>query len=285
MEHALIFQSFVARDRFCRQLGLCEGIFPAKLVEECHVETYHRSDNHNVSVNVIVPRVPGGVSAFVDKVSQLCVHFTGRVFVFHAELPQHSDLRNVRHAGLVVNPRVEEYTRALNIPAITDRQRAFLTSFETVTPRQRSPLRVGVPLPPPMVDLDLDSIFAVRDDDLEQAIRNSLNDQEAAASASVNIPLSDDWARVIKKSEPVLPGQPVCLVCLASRASICFVECGHQVACDECVQIMRTSTKLGQNCISCRTEVHHIVRPITSEAAVAVEPVQKKQKCTTKKRK
>lgn len=56
-------------------------------------------------------------------------------------------------------------------------------------------------------------------------------------------------------------GDPECVVCCDKRASICFVDCGCQVMCDECVRDMWEKCVNGKQCPTCRTDITRIVRP------------------------
>ncbi len=303
----LVFQSFVARDDFCSCLGLIEGSSPETRVDGAYVTHCHRRDSPNSLVNVTVLRVPGGAQCFRAKVSSLCAHFPGFIFVFHAELPRNAALQGGRHQKVLLNPRVEDYCSILRI-FVNDRQRAFLSTFESSA---TSGLVRWVP-PSPVThhlreeeELDLDDIFnpttaaaaaaaegggatLSEDDDLQQAIRDSLAEQETLAKklASEKRPLDQGWDDVLKaSSDPIEPGQPICMICTSSRASICFVPCGHAVTCDECLRITRTRTDVCKTCLVCRQEIVTIVRPIWGEVAAVVSEPPTKKRCNKKSRK
>jgi hypothetical protein len=284
----LVFQSFHGRDNLCRELGLVEGNSPQTRVEECAVSYYHRASCPNSLANVVVIRVPDGVVGFKARLILLSAHFGGHIFVFHPDLPPRSTLSEARHPRLVVNPRPEEYASALRIPlGFGDRTRHQMAAASAAIRRQQpvpQPIAAVRRQPPPVATViqNLDDIFiqlqdhdsassSSSDDDLQQAIRESLEEEARVAAEAANkvVPLEEDWKRVLKKSEPVMAGYPVCMVCLTSRASICFVDCGHQVACDECVEIMRTRTGVCKQCIVCRSDLTRIVRPIVSELAAS----------------
>ncbi len=298
----LSFASFEARDRFCSCLGLVDSGCEARSVEECFVEEYVTSDMRRKSINVSVVRTNAGLNGFVQKVTRLASHFYGPVFVFHASLPREQD-----RPGFTLNPPFQRYANALGIP-LNDSQRAFLATFETHT-AQASALRpmLARPSPPGFGSVrlrspitDLEEIFAAQrhdgssDEEMQQAIRQSIADQEREAQerAKVVVALPKDWDSVLKPNADALdPGCPECIVCRVSKASICFVPCGHQVCCDDCVRIMKTRTDLVKTCPTCRAPVDTIVRPILSQlapmplplaAAAAAQPVAKKRRVTKK---
>ena len=75
-------------------------------------------------------------------------------------------------------------------------------------------------------------------------------------------PLPRDWSSVLAEhAEPIAEGQPVCGICLSNRATICFVDCGDQAACDDCVREWAERDHLQHRCPFCRAEVTQIVRP------------------------
>lgn len=292
----LVFQSFVSCSRLCRELGLIEGNTPRTLVDECFVDHYHRQDAPNSLVNVTVLRVPGGLAGFKQRMCSLSRHFSGHIFVFHPDLPPQSTLPGTHNPRLVINPRPEVYASVLRV-TLGDRQRHQLTAASPVVRLRlgsavatvRAPtttvheddlddiFRQPSPPPPPPLQYERES----SDEDLQQAIRESLEEEArvAAAESTKIIPLEEAWKRVLKAPEPVAPGQPACILCIDNRASICFVDCGHQVACDACVEILRTRAGVCKQCVICRSEVTGIVRPIVVAEA---EPPLKRQ-CTKKK--
>ena len=113
------------------------------------------------------------------------------------------------------------------------------------------------------------------DTQLTLALERSLADEEQRKQSlsKKRVQLQEGWRNVLRKSEAKVSHQPVCVVCLDSRASICLVECGHQVMCDECVEIMWTRADVNHCCPVCKQECTIITRPIWSE----VEPPQKKK--------
>lgn len=73
------------------------------------------------------------------------------------------------------------------------------------------------------------------------------------------------WISVLKEPEPIASGAPSCITCHSYRASICFVDCGHQVMCDSCVRQMCELPGVRKTCPVCRCASECILRPVVSE--------------------
>jgi hypothetical protein len=88
------------------------------------------------------------------------------------------------------------------------------------------------------------------------------------------------WEEILKpKSEPVVEQSldPVCVICMENKATICFVDCQHQVCCDECVRniLSRKDTKV--RCPVCLEPIStKIVRPIYSAGGGGAEKTGEK---------
>jgi Zinc finger, C3HC4 type (RING finger) len=70
---------------------------------------------------------------------------------------------------------------------------------------------------------------------LERALARSL--EAYAEDQGRRSPCVPPWVETLRRfpSEPAVPGvHPKCIVCLESRATVAFVDCGHQVMCDPC---------------------------------------------------
>ena len=102
------------------------------------------------------------------------------------------------------------------------------------------------------------------DPNIAEAIRRSqvTREQEEDAMRNVRMELPPAWENVLRASEPSVPGQPECVVCRANRASICFVGCNHQTACDDCVRTIWSRVDVPHACPLCREPCVRIVRPI-----------------------
>lgn len=98
------------------------------------------------------------------------------------------------------------------------------------------------------------------DTELERVLAHSL-EAYAAERAGRRSPCPPGWAESLRrfKSEPAVPGvHPRCLVCLESRASLAFVDCGHQVICDECACVswcQQAGSALKRECLVCRKPI------------------------------
>jgi hypothetical protein len=244
-------------------------------MDECHVAEYMFPQSPRGRLYLSVVRAPGGVPGFLEKSSRLFRRFLGPIFVFHPDLP--SDHPDATRTNIIMNPSLAHCGRVFGV-SLSDSQRATLSTITASTSGITSRRTTRRPEP----ELSLESIFAdesfsggghgdgASDEELQQAIRVSIQEQEQLAQeqARVTVPLQRSWQNVLRaKSEPVVPGQPVCMVCLQSRASICFVDCGHQVACDECIAIMWSRADVAHSCPVCRSACTQIVRPYTSELA------------------
>ena len=74
--------------------------------------------------------------------------------------------------------------------------------------------------------------------------------------------LPKDWSKVLKEAEEAGPGDVECMTCCTNKATICFVECGHQDLCDDCVRRMWTDKTIKRECPQCCEARKMIVRPI-----------------------
>jgi len=128
----------------------------------------------------------------------------------------------------------------------------------------------GVFLQNPSVFVTPDVTYVVQNEDDDEAFARaqtlSLNQQQPHRRHRRRPRAAGQpaWKRVLKqKSDPIeTPHDPVCVVCLSSKASICFVACGHIVMCDECVPPMFRVSDGKLICPTCRCETTSIIRPI-----------------------
>lgn len=134
---------------------------------------------------------------------------------------------------------------------------------------------------------DLERIFNPRNLDEEltrRALQLSQQQEEArqAAQDRTRLRLQEGWETILKRSEPKKRGYPVCICCTVSRATICLVECGCVVLCDDCVREIWTRSSLKKVCPNCQQECTMISRVRFSEMADAseeeeAEPSEKKK--------
>lgn len=137
-------------------------------------------------------------------------------------------------------------------------------------------MREGRHLEPPPADLF--SSVMVTDfrvySDFGQGIANEAYDAAAFERAQTESmaapapapprrePIPTDWERVLKQAVVARPHDPCCIVCTDNRATICFVECGHQIMCDDCVRTMCQTAGVRRECPSCRAPMGHLIRPM-----------------------
>lgn len=89
--------------------------------------------------------------------------------------------------------------------------------------------------------------------------------QQVAPAVVVEYDLPPDVSFILKPAEPLSSTATACSICMEHRASICFVPCGHQCICDDCVPALwDAAERRDENwkCPICRTELEGIVRPI-----------------------
>lgn len=77
--------------------------------------------------------------------------------------------------------------------------------------------------------------------------------------------LPQEWPSILKEARPAEDGDCVCLTCVDMAATICFVPCGHQALCDNCVKKMWEMPGVQRKCPLCNAVPDSIVRPVTTE--------------------
>lgn len=97
------------------------------------------------------------------------------------------------------------------------------------------------------------------DNDLERVLARSL-EAYAEERAGRQSPCPG-WVEPLRrfKSEPAIPGvHPKCVCCLESRATLAFVDCGHQVMCDECACAFWSQPGgPKRQCLVCKQPIQH----------------------------
>lgn len=73
------------------------------------------------------------------------------------------------------------------------------------------------------------------------------------------------WQDVLKEATAAQMGEAMCITCCEKAASVCFVPCGHQIMCDNCVKIMWEAADIDKKCPVCACVPNSIVRPVTSQ--------------------
>lgn len=77
--------------------------------------------------------------------------------------------------------------------------------------------------------------------------------------------LPAEWPSILKQAQLAQSGDCVCLTCADMAATVCFVPCGHQVMCDDCVRKMWAMPGVDRKCPMCSQTPLSIVRPVTTE--------------------
>ncbi len=104
----------------------------------------------------------------------------------------------------------------------------------------------------------------------------------AAQDASMNgnnnnapvkrVKIEKTWEDVLHETPDKIESEldPVCVICCEFRASICFVNCTHQVCCDKCVREILSRVDQKKICPVCQQDIGpKIVRPILSGSSNA----------------
>jgi hypothetical protein len=272
----LCFQSFEMRDEMMR-LYQFSGTRECDIINDNHIYRWipHVTAIQDEFFGTVI-RVPDGKAGFLGQVQLLHRRFSS-VLVYHRDV-QHLDV-NAISPFIMDNPRANVLEALCRLQLGREESRAFERMFY---PEQRRPSVFGAwRLAAPV---NLEAIFNHMEDDedndveLNRAIRASrqLEVDRQAALSQIKLSLAEGWESVLKdKSEPKQVGQPLCIVCLESRASICLVECGHQVMCDECVRIIWSRADVAHSCPVCQAPCSIITRPITSEVE---QPPEKRKR-------
>lgn len=270
MVSLIVVDSFYARDIILRVFKLQRNE-TSTVIEDHHID-YCREEGGTRALMVTVPRVPNGVQGFWNKTKTLFPIVHSPIYVYNKNIQERPPDTPFH---VKINADVLELCHVINAGTnfvVTAEDRGLLCEA-LMAQRNNNVVRL-VPLsratPPEFVrQFARQNLVRVReregeedDPDLLLGIELSLQEQDKPLKKLRLLP--DNWKHVLKeKSEPIAKeGDPVCKVCMVHRPSICFVECGHQVACDECVRIMWTESKIERVCIVCKAPVEQITRPI-----------------------
>ncbi len=290
MGSLVLFESFSRRDAFRHAAGLHitdrDQFDDAYKIDSVRVEPFRNRGGDDVVVYMAVPRAHGGISGFVTCSCRLIAAFrqrydvdvaTHQVYVYHSNAAMASLLFGDRVTGVNVDVAHAAYKMGLD-----PMERPNDDATRAMTRRALgSPLRIVFRTARAIFEQQQrNGIGMVDDDDTElQAalLESERADQERrAAAAKVRIPFKREWSAIVhEQGDDVVPGQPVCLVCPDKRASICFVDCGHQVLCDACVRTIWERTDLKHECPTCRSACTQVARPIVSSLKEADEVVPK----------
>ena len=293
----LCFESFSTRDAAMRNLGYEEVSEPAHFLDEgdrrIKVQKWVSSAS-NTFLYAIMIRV-ATIEDWVDYL-QFIRNLFPAIFVFKNDLIP----ANIAPLGpkFKLNACITDLQRVCGI-ILSDEQRAnhqrIISSHEEIRPFGQqmitNAIRQALQIRQEENHDELEFIFMREDPEEEEddrflrmAIRQSEEEESRRLKALENAKqkLQTGWENVLKKSEPTKRGRPGCVVCLESEATICLVECGHQVMCDGCVREIWTRSSLAKACPVCKAACTMITRPIWSAIIEEEEPPKKKMK--TKKK-
>lgn len=275
-----VFSDFDARDAVTSALGLREVLetdAEINIANDCVVR-FCLSDRCGAAY-VTTLRIPGGKDAFHRSINNLWTkHGAATVMLcFHPELP--NDAHNT-NGTMYANPSASYIFHLMNVNNPSDEEMATLTrAIPAGNGRGRRPVT--------HMFIDMLRAFSIppqdheqeEDDDdgaggLEAAMRASMAhyEQMREQRAKERVPVPKTWEQTLAaQSEPAEPNQPVCVVCLDKKATVCFVDCGHQVTCDDCVREMWSRVDVAHECPVCKADVTRILRPYWSAAPDATK--------------
>ncbi len=251
----LLFDSFECRDAFCCATALCADMGAQYTMHGTLIEPHCGG-----AVCVGMPRA-SSLESYATKAAAIVRDFDARNAPLHVYIFNNALAAHMAHYPAVSNNSVTvlgtnraallRVVRALGLPPIVQGSNdavdaSVQRAFPAVTRR------------------------VAQASDYDAAVRESLlqheRDLRAASAAALPIPLRASWEAVLRKeADPPVVGQPLCTVCYARRASVCFFECRHQTCCDECVRRIWSTPGVVHACPVCRTPCLHIVQPIVSE--------------------
>lgn len=224
----------------------------------CKIIKWIGEDNRFFYTTLVRPST--GRGAVITIVHLLSETFRGPILVFDHKLA-HSIPRNTHRICIVKD--TSDVAEALNYPLGPDQRlllkHALFERHQWKQKRRRRSLS--------------DRIFLGVDDQDQLALAQTLS-LESYESSSNDQPkkkrsLPADWPCVLKPavllSSSSVSHEAVCLTCTEKVATVCFVPCGHQVLCDDCVRTMWEMQGVARKCPVCTQEPESIVRPVTSE--------------------
>jgi adenylate kinase len=96
-------------------------------------------------------------------------------------------------------------------------------------------------------------------DEVHQSILTSLHQELSLIDSTQALTIDQTPASAAATAVAAPPSQ-LCIVCYDAPADFLVVPCGHQCACQKCLDELRTTTGL---CPICRTNIQHIVQVFT----------------------
>ena len=266
----IIVDAFPRRDALEEALGLqLVPTNPFFELEACVISKYTRNSGASGTAvtTIFISVIEDITHPFTCKAVTLHRRYGGPTFVFNPSL-------GTRYmTGMIVNPQISLFMDCLGGPRLGDAEANVL--IRKLRGRYERPMTALAMDVLRMSNRPLFTESPTQDPDLDIVIQNSLHDQEILEQrrdALPPAPIPRDWAIVLKVDDSEEEGDGSCVCCVSKRASICFIECGHQVVCDGCAKELKSRAKgEGENvvCPFCRAQVKGIVRPVGPGAAAA----------------
>lgn len=250
-------------------------------------------------------RQPGGRHGFVMEIKMLALTFKGPILVFDKDITEQmmDNVFIVNHIGIiqtvldivVQNDQSEslrklllEHYKPSRLPtpmtqgedemAYADRfVEAMRHGRHIEPPPSRFFSARSITLNNPVVLMSPNGMTIIEGDNDDDEDTNFLRAQEESLREADEPPprrlrkIAPNMESVLRKEEVAQEGDPVCITCTGNRASILFIDCGHQCMCDECVRQMLQLQGVKRNCPYCREEFTQISRPIISNKQGALE--------------
>lgn len=251
-------------------------------------------------------RVPGGKAGFITEVSILSETFKGPILLFDRTIKQ-SDISdnmyivdNIEILEVMLNihisPQNKEALRKLlledykpikfptRVPqgqeemAYADRFIEAMREGRHIEPPDAHMFTRRMVLHNPTVLMTPTDVTIIEgsnedDDDIDflRAQDESLHHHDGGGGGGERTQktrkLNPEWNAVLKTSEIAVTGDPICVACHEMRASILFIQCSHQVMCDNCVRKMFELPGVERTCPVCREPCDQLNRPYLAERA------------------
>jgi hypothetical protein len=171
--------------------------------------------------------------------------------------------------GVTCNPSLPDLAQLMHQPLPNDADRAALqrnlggrSRFMNLFRTQRlfaAPASPGLQLDRMLEQQEIERQNVLN---YEIAVQQSLESHQDYRSTDGPLEIPSHWKIHLRdKHDPIKEGHEVCCVCKDARASICFLECRHQIMCTECVELTWSNPNAPKGCPVCRVEVKNIVKP------------------------
>lgn len=280
----LCFSSFSKHDELMNILeySSCENRIQLDgFVPPLRVDRYVSRHNANRFIDTHTIRRPSWQERMEEVV--FFARQYSHVFIFGVDVPD-------MDISQACNPNAEALEQALGIAPLSEAQRALYATFLESLPRaQQRPTDDFIRI---LLPFDLEVIFnpaATHQEDEQQAVQRALeqsareDEARREAQSKIRTRLQEGWADILKKSEPRKKGYPACICCLESMATICLVDCGCVVLCDDCVREIWTRSRLKRVCPACQQPCTMITRIRMSELATSDAEEEEEEPSSSKK--